>query len=99
MYFLCSSPAILQRFEKRLIEYHHGGERFINKLRDSGFNVSFKEARYCSERHGRKSLQEGYIFATSAQKIETIERGSVKQKSAEEERLLQVRVLHRFPFL
>ena len=62
---LCSSPAILRRFERIQIEYHHGRERLIHKLRDSGFDVSFKEARYHSERHGRNpSVQEGYIFAT-----------------------------------
>jgi FkbM family methyltransferase len=61
---LSSSPELLQRFRRVQIEYHYGPDKLIDKLRQSGFTVSFTRERSSFNKHVSKPhMSVGYIFA------------------------------------
>lgn len=62
---LSSSPELLQRFKRMQIEYHYGPDKLVDKLRKSGFAVSFTRERSSFNKHvSRPHMSVGYIFAT-----------------------------------
>jgi FkbM family methyltransferase len=62
---LSSSPELLRRFRRVQIEYHYGPDKLVDKLRNSGFSVSFTRERSSFNKHVAKPhMSVGYIFGT-----------------------------------
>ncbi len=54
---------ILKKFKRIQLEYHHGYNKLINKLRENNFNVKYTEPRKSYNKQYKRTMNIGYIYA------------------------------------